>query len=559
MPRSSKPTSSSPKTASADPRKTSSSRARKTATKAATSTPDADSTTESTKASGKTAKAPKPSSKTASKTSSKTSAKPAKSGKASAFTDAKLADTATPEIATPASAARWLNERVDIERMRVVRYSDDAFKLDRMRALLEHLGNPHEQIRTIHVGGTNGKGGTVAMLASMLEGCGYTVGSFTSPHLIDLRERISIGGVPIDRTAFVESTRAVAEASAKLDSPPTFFEALTAVAFKHFAEQAVDMAIIEVGLGGRLDSTNVITPEVSIITSIDLDHTRLLGSSREEIAREKAGIFKPGVPALVFDPDSAIEQVFRDVAESVGAPLRIVNKDIEFSSRFCSSADLGPHTRVCLYTQTSRLEHLPVPLPGEHQAGNCGLALAAIDILRGDGLDCPEDKVTAGLASTRIPGRMQLVHERPKVLVDGAHNPAAITALMKCVGAHVPYDSMVCIFGCCSDKDVEEMLDRVSLGADKVIFTKSTSNPRAMEPQELQRRFAERSGKMSQIGETLKEALELAGRAVSREDLICITGSFYLVGDAIRHFAEKNASGRPKGDPAAVAASASVR
>jgi dihydrofolate synthase/folylpolyglutamate synthase len=519
------------------------------------------------KATDAAAEAPQTSSKTSSKSSSKTSSKTSsksakvatKTAKASSFTEAKLAEGGVPEIGTPAAAARWLNERVDIERMRVVRYSDDAFKLDRMRALLELLGNPHEQIRTIHVGGTNGKGGTVAMLASMLEGCGYTVGSYTSPHLIDMRERISIGGSPIDRGAFVDSVRAVAEASAKLDSAPTFFEAMTAVAFKHFFEQAVDMAIVEVGLGGRLDSTNVITPEVSIITSIDLDHTRLLGASREEIAREKAGIFKPGVPALVFDPDSATEQVFREVAEAVGAPLRIVNKDIEFSSRFCSSADLGPHTRVCLYTQTSRLEHLPVPLPGEHQAGNCGLALAAIDILRGDGLDCPEDKVTAGLANTTVPGRMQLVHQRPKVLVDGAHNPAAITALMKCVGAHVPYDSMVCIFGCCSDKDVDEMLDRVSLGADKVIFTKSTSNPRAMEPQELQRRFAERSGKMSQIGETLKEALELAGRAVSREDLICITGSFYLVGDAIRHFAEKNASGRPKGDPAAVAASASVR
>lgn len=557
MPRSSKTTDSSSKTTSPRTRKTpaGSSGSSGSSRKAGPATP-------------KTPDAKTPEAKTSTDASAGTSGKnrksaprsrSAKAPKANAFVEAKLADGGVPEIGTPAAAARWLNERVDIERMRVVRYSDDAFKLDRMRALLEHLGNPHEQIRTIHVGGTNGKGGTVAMLASMLEGCGYTVGSYTSPHLIDMRERISIGGSPIDRGAFVEIVRAVAEASAKLESPPTFFEALTAVAFKHFAEQAVDIAIIEVGLGGRLDSTNVVTPEVSIITSIDLDHTRLLGSSREEIAREKAGIFKPGVPALVFDPDASIEQVFREVAESVGAPLRIVNKDIEFSSRFCSSADLGPHTRVCLYTQTSRLEHLPVPLPGEHQAGNCGLALAAIDILRGEGLDCPEDKVTAGLAETRIPGRMQLVHERPKVLVDGAHNPAAITSLMKCVGAHVPYDSMVCIFGCCSDKDVGEMLDRVSLGADKVIFTKSTSNPRAMEPEELQRRFSERSGKMSQIGQTLREALELAGRAVSREDLICVTGSFYLVGDAIRHFAEKNASGRPKGDPAAVAASASVR
>ncbi|MGA0873223.1 MAG: glutamate ligase domain-containing protein, partial [Phycisphaerales bacterium] len=179
-------------------------------------------------------------------------------------------------------------------------------------------------------------------------------------------------------------------------------------------------------------------------------------------------------------------------------------------------------------------------------------ALAAIDILRANGMDCPEEKVTTGLGRTRIPGRMQVVHERPRVLVDGAHNPAAITALMKCAGAHVPYDSMVCVFGCCSDKDVGAMLDRVNLGADKVIFTRSASNPRAMDPEELQRMFAERSGKMSQVGRTLEEALELANRAVSREDVICITGSFYLVGDAIRHFAGKDF----KGDPATLASSA---
>jgi len=509
--------------------------------------------------------APKPAQKPAQKPAPKSATKPAATGKGrsaptATFTEAKLAGDAkrgkagSGEISNYASALRWLHDRADIERMRVVRYSDDAFKLDRMRELLRRLGNPHEQVRTIHVGGTNGKGATVAMLAAMLEGCGYTVGQYVSPHLLDVRERISINGAPIDRASFTDAIRAVAEAAVGLPQPPTFFEVITAAAFKHYAEEAVDIAVIEVGLGGRLDSTNVITPEISIITSIDLDHTRLLGSTRAEIAREKAGIFKPGVPALVFDPDAPVEAVFREVAAKVGAPLRIVNKDIEFSSRFCSSPDLGPHTRVCLYTQTSRLEHLPVPLPGEHQAGNCGLALAAIDILRSSGLVCPEDKVTAGLARTRVPGRMQVVHERPKVLVDGAHNPASITALMKCAGAHVPYDSMVCVFGCCADKDVGAMLDRVSLGADKVIFTRASGNPRAMDPDELHRMFIERSGKMSQVGRTLEEALELAERAVSREDLICVTGSFYLVGEAIKHFAGKDF----KGDPATLASSAWV-
>jgi dihydrofolate synthase/folylpolyglutamate synthase len=439
------------------------------------------------------------------------------------------------EIGNYSSAVRWLLERTDFERMRVVKYSEETFKLDRMRKLLSLLGNPHEQFRSVHVAGTNGKGSTTAMIASMLQGCGYAVGLYTSPHLVDLRERIQVNGVPIDRNDFTDLMKEVAKAAAKLDSEPTFFEIITALGFKHFAEQAIDLAVVEVGLGGRLDSTNVIRPEVSIITSIDFDHVKLLGNTLPEIAREKAGIFKKDVPALIFESDSSVEKAIREVADQVGAPLRIVNKDIEFSSRFCSTDDLGPHTRVCLYSKTSRLEHLPVPLPGEHQASNCGLALAAIDVLRTAGFDCPEEKVTAGLARTTIPGRMQMVWDRPRVVVDGAHNPGAMTALMRCIGAHVPYDSMICVFGCCADKDVPTLLDKVNLGADKVIFTRAQSNARSVDPEELQRLFMERSGKMSQIGRTLPEALELASRTVGREDMILVTGSFYLVGETIKH------------------------
>lgn len=419
--------------------------------------------------------------------------------------------------------------------MRVVKLSDQTFKLDRMRKLLDKLGNPQQQVKTVHVAGTVGKGSTVAMIASMLEECGYTVGQYVSPHLVDLRERITINGKLVGKNDFSEIARGVAKACAKLDFEPTFFEIMTAIAFKHFADQAVDIAVVEVGLGGRLDSTNVVQPLVSVITQIDFDHVRILGTTLAEIAREKAGILKAHVPALLFEPQAEVERVMREQAEKVGAILRVVNKDIEYSSRFCTDPDLGPHTRVCLYTRTSRLEHLPVPLPGEHQAGNCGLALAAVDTLKSCGFDCPDDRMTAGLARTKVPGRMQLLAERPRVLVDGAHNPVSMTALMRCVGAHVPYDSMVCVFGCCADKDVAAMLDRVNLGADKVIFTRAATTPRAADPEELQKLFAERSGKMSQVARTLPEAITLAQRAVSRDDLIVVTGSFYLVGEAMKH------------------------
>lgn len=471
-------------------------------------------------------------------TSTRRSTTPAASSKPKAVkvtTDAKKAG-----IATYAQAVRYLMGCTDLERMRVIR-DKSLFKLDRMRHLLSELGNPEKQVRMVHVAGSVGKGSTVAMIASMLEESGYAVGQFTSPHLTDMRERIKIGKSMISRPNFVLQIAAVAKAAEALEQPPTFFEVLTAAAFRYFAEEAIDIAIIETGLGGRLDSTNVITPECTIVTQIAVDHERILGTTVEAIAREKAGIFKPGVPALVFElaKESQVEAVFREVAEEVGAPIQVVNKDIEFSSRFCSTLELGPHTRVCLYTDRSRLEHLPVPLPGAHQAGNCGLALAAIDVLKRAGFDCPDERITAGLAKTELRGRMHLVWSHPRILVDGAHNPESLAALMRCVGAHLPYDSMVCVFGCCQDKDVGAMLDKVNLGADKLIFTKAASNPRAADPYELQRIFTERSGKMSQVADTIPEALELARRAVSRDDLLCVTGSFYLVGEAMTYLKKK--------------------
>jgi dihydrofolate synthase/folylpolyglutamate synthase len=361
------------------------------------------------------------------------------------------AATTIPEvkITTYPSALKYLRERTDFERMRAIRINAGDFKLERMRELMEELGNPHQQVRMVHVAGTVGKGSTVAMITSMLSGCGYAVGQYTSPHLIDVRERIAINGELIGKADFTELIRQTAEAAARIGLEPTYFELVTAVAFQHFAEQAVDVAVIEAGLGGRLDSTNVITPEVSVITKIAMDHTHILGRTLPEIASEKAGLIKRGVPVITFEQDEEVEAVLRAKAEEVGAPLRVINKDIEFSCRFGAGPKHGPHSRVCVVTETSQFMHLPVPLPGEHQAVNCALALSVIDTLKAIGFECSEVPMLEGLAGTTIPGRMELVWDRPRILVDGAHNPAALGALMRCVGAHVPYDSMVCIFGCC--------------------------------------------------------------------------------------------------------------
>jgi dihydrofolate synthase/folylpolyglutamate synthase len=374
------------------------------------------------------------------------------------------------------------------------------------------------------------------MIASMLQACGYKVGLYTSPHLIDIRERICVGGEMIAYAEFGRLIRLIEPIAARMRPTPTYFDVLTAAAFKYFAEQKVDIAVVETGLGGRLDSTNVITPEVTAITSLSKDHMQQLGHTLPQIAQEKAGIFKTGVPAVTVVQDPGAEDVLRRVAEKVGAPLDIAGKSIEFSYRFESSRMLGPHNRICLTTANSKFEHLAVPLIGEHQAINCGLALSVLDKLKGRGIAINDMKAMEGLAKTTMVGRMEMVNQTPRVIIDGAHNAASIDAVIKAIGQHVPYDSMVVIFGCCADKDVSGMLDRISSGADKVIFTKVDS-VRTADPNELAARYVELYGKMAQVAPTLEEALAIANRAVTREDLICITGSFYLVGEAKKYFA----------------------
>ncbi len=441
----------------------------------------------------------------------------------------------TPSIETFSSAVNYLLEQTDFERMRVVQYDENTFKLDRMRTLLDALGNPQEKVSMIHVAGTVGKGSTVAMICSMLQGNGYTVGAYTSPHLTDIRERVAVNGEMIDEAAFTELLKNVVDAANKKGLTPTFFELITAVAFKHFSDEAVDIAVIETGLGGRLDSTNVITPLMTLITKIDFDHTNILGNTIEEIAREKAGIFKTSIPAISAHQDEATTAILKECAESTGTEVQIIAQDIEFSARFGGGSDGKQHTRICVITEDSQYMHIPVPLSGEHQATNCALAISAINQLKKNGYKFNDIDIYNSLATTSISGRMDVVWKRPLILVDGAHNPASIKTLIKSIGAHIPYDSMVCVFGCCQDKDVNGMLEQISLGADKIIFTKAKGNPRAAEPKVLQRQFAEISGKMTQIAETLPEALETAAQAASREDLICVTGSFYLVGETKKH------------------------
>lgn len=471
------------------------------------------------------------------------------SGQASASGHTPADDQSSKRRAAPRAFASYdearafLRERLNVETMRPSQIDvARVFGLDRMRSLLALLGDPHKEFGSVHVAGSKGKGSVCEMTASCLEACGYTVGLYTSPHLVDLSERIRINQAPIPRQGFVDCLSRVAAAAAQVPKAlgePTYFELLTAAAFVHFADMAVDIAVVEVGMGGRGDATNVITPLVTAMTSIYLEHTQILGDTLEKITAEKAGICKPGVPLITVPQDARVLGVLRERAAAAGAMLSVLGEDIDFSYRFESSAELGPHARVIVTSPRSNFEHLPTPLRGEHQSINCGLALAILDALRAAKIDTPEVMVAQGLARTPQHGRLELVHQAPRVYVDGAHNPESIHALMRAVGAHVRNDSMVVVFGCAADKDLGPMLANLATGADKIIFTRATDNPRAADPRDLQRKFLEVCGRVTQAAPTVKDALNLAARAVARGDLILVTGSFAVAGEAKRLLQER--------------------
>ncbi len=432
---------------------------------------------------------------------------------------------------------KYLLERTDYEKEKRLRYNVSTFNLDRMKKLLSLLGNPHRKIRTVHIAGTKGKGSTATMLARMLEANGYSVGLYTSPHVVDLHERITVNSEMVGRSEMREllnRVHAPVEKMSKTDAP-TFFEIMTALAFMHFVDKAVDIAVIETGLGGRLDSTNVIKPHVVGITSLSIDHQHQLGECISTIAEEKAGIFKRGVPVITVEQEAAAMRVLKSQAVAVEAPFSVTGNDIDFSHRFETSREHGPHTRICLTTPTSKFEHFRVPLHGKHQAINCGLALAMLDKLKSVGYEIDNEKTSLGLSKVSLAGRMEMILQDPRIMIDGAHNAASIRALIHAIGQNIPYDSMVVIFGCNSDKDVQGMLQMLQYGADKVIFTRSSS-VKAVAPDELAEMYTEICGKMCQTASSLGQALQLAKSAVSKEDLICITGSFYLIGQAKTRF-----------------------
>jgi dihydrofolate synthase/folylpolyglutamate synthase len=418
------------------------------------------------------------------------------------------------------------------------------FKLDRMRSLLAGLGDPHRRLRALHVAGSKGKGSTAAMLAAILRRAGYHTGLFTSPHLCRVEERFQVDGGPIsaaELTALLGEVRECVRAEERRAErgppgagprPPTFFEVATAVGFLHFVRRRVDAAVLEVGLGGRLDSTNVVRPAVALITSISYDHTDLLGERLTSIAREKAGIVKPGRPtvsgATVPEARAVIERTCRERS----APLWQL--DVDFHYRYepgwVTSTEMRP-PRVQVTTARRRWPALELSLHGEHQAANAAVAVATVERLREQGWHLPDAAVAAGLAEVSWPARLEVVGRRPLVVLDCAHNVASAAALADTLRTSFAPARRWLVFAGSSDKDLAGMFRVLAPHFTHAFLTRYTDNPRSVPPERLASLLRAAGNLPATLCPTPAEACQAALARAAEDDLVCVTGSVFLAGE----------------------------
>jgi dihydrofolate synthase/folylpolyglutamate synthase len=417
-------------------------------------------------------------------------------------------------------------------------------KLDRMRTLLELLGNPQDRLRIVHVAGSKGKGSTSAMLAAVLRRAGYRTGLFTSPHLCRVEERIQVDGVPITPDELAAVLADIAPVVARMDGrrpageeAVTFFEVATALGFLHLVRRRVEAAVIEVGLGGRFDSTNVCDPLLAILTSISFDHTQQLGNTLASIAFEKAGIVKPGRPALSGARDPEARAVIERVCRARGAPLRQLDADVRYRyepGHVTAEAQRAP--RVVVTTPERAWPPLELALLGEHQAANAALVVAAVEQLRRAGLHVPDAAVAAGLAGVTWPARLEVVRRAPLVLLDCAHNVASAQALVDTLRTTFPAAFAAgarrhLVFAGSSDKDLRGILAVLAPHFTHAHLTRYTNNPRAVAGATLADYWRQAVAVEPAVYATAADAWHAAEAAAQAADLICVTGSVFLAGE----------------------------
>ncbi len=409
-------------------------------------------------------------------------------------------------------------------------------KLERMRRLCELLGDPEQRFPAVLVAGTKGKGSTAAMIAAMAQAAGHRVGLYTKPHLVDFRERVRTNGELISKG---DLSLLVAEVRDAIDRgqggpgwPPTYFDASAAVAFMHFARQAVDLAVVEVGIGGRLDATNVVNPLVSVITTVGYDHTDLLGNSLRRIAEEDTGIIRPGGLAVTVPQAEAAREVIEQAAAGRGATLVRVGREIRYRTLSSSMAGI----RVTVSGGLRSYRDLAIPLLGRHQALNAATAIGAAEGLAGAGFAVGEEAVRAGLAGLRWPARIEVVRPwRPTLIVDVAHNAVSFRALRGVLDEVFSGRRVVLVIGVLGNKDLSGIARIIAPRASVVVATRADDD-RALPPADVALAFCAGVSDV-RIVEDPVGALECALEAASPEDVVCVTGSFHVAGPVLAHLA----------------------
>ena len=438
-------------------------------------------------------------------------------------------------------ALRYLSERSGYDRGFVANpFEQEGVGLERTAWILRAVGHPERRYPAVHIAGTKGKGSTAACLASVLAASGYRVGLYTSPHLHTFRERVQIAGQPIAPSLFAALMAELAVANAELAAErselggATAFELATALAFLAFARQGIDVAVVEVGLGGRLDATNVLEPAVAAITSISYDHMQILGSTLAEIAREKAGIIKPGRPVVSAPQRPEAEAVIVRTAAERGASLWLGGRDwaVEGGAAWFSFRGPGGDVRG-----------LRLGLRGAHQVENAGVALAVTQLLAQRGFPVPEEAIRRGLAEVRWPGRLEVARESPLVVVDGAHNVDSAERLARAMSEEFRWRRLTLILGIARDKDIPGIVRALLPLADEVVAVASHS-PRAARPEQILAVVAElRESLPAREAGSVAAALDEALAGAQPDDLVLVTGSLYVVAEA------REALGLAQADP----------
>ena len=437
-------------------------------------------------------------------------------------------------------AIDYINSYTDYEKIGMPH--DPAFyDLRRVDELLAGLGNPHQQARSVHIAGTNGKGSVAAMVASVLTASGYTTGLYTSPHLHSWRERIRVDGELISEGQLAQLVEKLKPEVEAINQRATYgelttFELLTALAFAYFGQKGVDFQVLEVGMGGKFDATNVISPEVGIITSISFDHMDVLGDTLEEIAAEKVGIIKPASTVVSSPQPEEVAGVIKEACRLCGAQLITVGSDVTWQSLDfdLSRQQLRVRGRKGSYG-------LSLTLLGEHQQANAATAVAALEVLDDKGFNISRENITGGLGRVSWPGRFQILSRHPLIVVDGAHNVDAARTLRRTIEQYLDFDQAILVTGASEDKDIASLAAELAPLFDRVIATRSR-HPRAMEPALLSAEFA-RFGVKAQTARDMPSALSQALALAGDKDLVCVAGSLFVVAEAMEQAAKLSLAG----------------